>query len=465
MAKDKVKKDNPGKVGFVKFFSWNLRGVSTGANLMVLGYLTMYCTDFLGLNAAVLAGLLMGSKIIDAITDLIGGVLVDRTNTKLGRGRPYELAIIGLWLCTWLMFSVPAQWALTVKYIWVFVMYVMVNAVFTTLLNANGTAYMVRAFSNHEQYVKISTMGFVVPMVGVAAFNIALPIFLSKIATTHAGWSRLIGMIAILMTAIGLLRFFFVPETNKAVIEEKKEKEKVKLQDVIELFKKDKYIIIILIMNLVLNFSTNLGVGAYYFKYIVGNLGLQSIVAAFQIISIPLAFVIPALLKRTTCVKVIIGGAIIYVVGALVYSFAGASVPLIIVAALCTGIGSVPVSMLTGLLVIDLCDYHEYIGIPRMEGTVSAVSGFATKIGSTLSTGAAGLLLSLSGFISTTEGYVDQPQSAINMIRALMSFIPAGLWVVVAIVISLFTLEKKMPQIREELKARREAAAEAPAEE
>ena len=212
-------------------------------------------------------------------------------------------------------------------------------------------------------------------------------------------------------------------------------------------------------MNLVLNFSTNLGVGAYYFKYIVGNLGLQSIVAAFQIISIPLAFVIPALLKRTTCVKVIIGGAIIYVVGALVYSFAGASVPLIIVAALCTGIGSVPVSMLVGLLVIDLCDYHEYIGIPRMEGTVSAVSGFATKIGSTLSTGAAGLLLSLSGFISTTEGYVDQPQSAINMIRALMSFIPAGLWVVVAIVISLFTLEKKMPQIREELKARREAAA------
>ena len=458
--KDKAKKNDPGKIGFVKFFAWNLRPVSTGANLMVLGYLTLYCTDFLGLNAGVLAGLLVGSKIIDAITDLVAGVLVDHTNTKLGRGRPYELAIIGLWLCTWLMFSVPANWQMTMKYVWVFVMYVMVNAVFTTLLNANATAYTVRAFSNHEQYVKLSTLGFIVPMFGVAAFNIAFPMLLSSIATTHAGWSRLIGIIAVVMLAIGILRFIFVPETNKAVVEEeKKEKEKVNFKEILDIFKKDKYIYFILLTTLVMNFSTNLGVGAYYFKYIVGNLGLQSIVAAFQIVSIPLAFVIPSLLKRTTCVKVITIGAILYAIGAMIYSFAGANIGFIIAAALLTGIGSVPASMLVGLLIIDLCDYHEYIGMPRMEGTVSAMNGFATKVGSAISTGASGLLLTMSGFVSTTEGMVEQPESAINMIRAMMSFIPAALWIVVAISISAFRLEKKMPEIREELKVRREAAA------
>ena len=467
MAKDKVKKDNPGYVGAGKFFAWNLRGVSTGVVLMIQGYLTLYCTDFLGLNAAILAGLLMGSKIIDAFTDLAAGIMVDRTNTKLGRGRPYELAIIGLWLCTWLMFSVPAKWAMTVKYIWVFIMYVMVNAVFMTLLNANGTAYTVRAWPHREQIVKLSTQGFVVPMVGIAIFNVAFPQFLSKYASTHSGWSLLIGMVAILMTAIGLLRFFFIPEVNKDVIEEeKKEKEKVTLKDALLLFKKDKYFIFILIVNLVVNFSSNLGAGAYYFKYIVGDLGLQSIVAVFQIISIPLAFVIPVLLKRTTCVKIIVTGAILYVVGALIYSFAGASVPLIIIAAFLTGIGAVPSSMLVGLLVIDLCDYHEYIGIPRMEGTMSAVGGFASKVGSVLSTGVSGLLLTVSGFLSTDTGFVEQPQSALNMIRAMMSYIPAALWIIAAIAFSMFTLEKKMPQIREELKARREAAAaEAPATE
>ncbi len=458
MSKDKVKKENPGKIGFVKFFAWNLRPVSTGANLMILGYLTLYCTDFLGLNAGILATLLVCSKIIDAVSDLFAGVLVDRTNTKLGRGRPYELAIIGLWLCTWLMFSVPAELAMTVKYIWVFIMYVMVNAVFTTFLNANGTAYTVRAFSNHEQYVKNSTFGFVVPMVGVAIFNISLPMLLSSMATTHEGWSRLIGMISILMLAIGMLRFIFVPETNKAVMQEENKKEKVSIKEVLNVFKKDKYIIFILITTLVVNFSTNLGVGGYYFKYIVGNPGLQSIVSVFQMLSIPLAFIIPTLLKRSSCVKIISAGAVIYSVGALIYSFAGANIPLIIVASLLNGIGSVPASMLVPLLIIDLCDYHEYIGLPRMEGTVSAINGFATKVGSAVSTGISGLLLTASGFISTTEGFVQQPDSAINMIRAMMSFIPAALWILVAICMSAFKLEKQMPQIREELKARRETS-------
>ena len=459
-AKKKDKNSVPGKIGAGKFFAWNLRGVSTGAVLMIQGYLTLYCTDFLGLNAALLAALLMGSKIIDAFTDLAAGLIVDRTNTKLGRGRPYELAIIGLWLCTWLMFSVPAQWTLTVKYIWVFIMYVMVNAVFMTLLNANGTAYTVRAWPHREQIVTLSTKGFIVPMVGIAVFNIAFPQFLAKFASTHSGWSLLVGMVAVLMTAIGILRFLFIPEVNKDIIEEeKKEKEKVSLKDVGLLFKKDKYIIFILIVNVVVNFSTNLGVGAYYFKYIVGDLGLQSVVAAFQIIAVPLAFVIPTLLKRTTCVKVITGGAIIYALGAIVFSFASTRIPLIMIAAFMTGIGSVPSSMLVSLLIIDLCDYHEYIGIPRMEGTVSAVSGFANKVGSTISTGVSGLLLTVSGFISTTEGYVDQPQSALTMIRSMMCFIPAVLWIIVAITINAFTLEKKMPQIRDELKARREAAA------
>jgi len=460
--KEKIKKaKNESKIGPVKFFSWTLRGVSTGACMMVLGYLTLYCTDYLGLNAAVVGLLLVASKAIDAVTDLVAGILVDRTNTKIGRGRPYELAIFGLWICTWLLFSVPASMQTTMKYVWVFVMYVMVNAVFYTLLNANGTAYMVRAFRNHAQYVKLSTMGFVVPMIGVAAFNIALPQLLASMATSHGGWSRLVGMIAILMTAIGILRFIFVPETNEEVVEEEKKEEKVKLSDVVTLFKKDKYIIILFVMTLVMNFSTNLGVGAYYFKYIVGNLGLQSIVSAFQIISIPLAFVIPALLKRTTCAKVITGGAILYVIGAMIFFFAGANVPRIIAAALLTGIGSVPASMLVGLLLIDLADYHEYIGIPRMEGTLSAVNGFAGKVGAAISTGVSGILLSASGFISTTEGMVEQPDSAIAMIRALVSYVPAILWVLVAVSMLGFTIEAKMPQIREELKARRAEMASA----
>jgi len=92
----KTKERNPDKIGALKFFSWNLRGVSTGACLMVMGYLTIYCSDTLGLNVGIVSTMLVLSKIIDAFTDVAAGILVDRTNTKIGRGRPYELAVIGL---------------------------------------------------------------------------------------------------------------------------------------------------------------------------------------------------------------------------------------------------------------------------------------------------------------------------------------------------------------------------------
>ncbi|MCI2048746.1 MAG: MFS transporter [Lachnospiraceae bacterium] len=451
--------DNEKKIGPVKFFAWNLRGVSTGVCLMVMGYLSIYCTNTLGLNIAVVSMLLVVSKVIDAFTDLIAGLLVDKTNTKIGRGRPYELSIIGLWVCTYLLFSVPESWSMTVKYIWVLLMYIFVNAVFFTLLNANVTAYTVRAFKYHEQYVKLSTLGFVVPMVGVAVFNVIFPTLVGRIATSQAGWSRLIGITAIFMTALGLLRFIFVPETNKEITEAEQEKEKVTLKDVGILFKNDKYIFALALVQLVLNFTTNLGVTTYYFTYIVGDISKQSILALVSLVSLPLAFVIPQLLKKTSVVKVIILGNILSITAGVINFIAGSNVVLLSIAGFLGGIGTVPCSMLPMLLIIDCADYNEYIGIQRMEGTLSAVNGFAGKVGAAAATAVTGLLLAAAGFVSSTQGAATmQPGSALWMIRALYSIVPAVLWVITALTMMSYKLEKKMPEIRSTLEERRAQA-------
>ena len=461
MAEKERKPKDDKKIGAGRFFAWNLRGVSTGVCLMMQGYLTLYCSDTLGLNIGIVSMLLVVSKVIDAITDMAAGLLIDRTNTRIGRGRPYELSIIGLWICTYLMFSVPEGWTAFVKYVWILLMYISVNAVFNTLLNANGTAYMVRAFRFQEQYVKLNTYGFVVPMLGVAAFNIAFPTLVAKYAVTHAGWSRLVGIFAIFMTIIGILRFIFVPETNKDLIEASKKKEKVRLKDVGVLFRNDKYIFLIALVNLMLNFSTNIGVGSYYFKYIVGNLGALSMLSAAQVVALPLAFVIPQLLKKTTTARIIVGGIILTVAAGVVNTFAGANVPMLMIGGFLGGIGTVPCTMLLGLLLIDCADYNEYMGIQRMEGTLSAVNGFASKVGAAAATGICGILLNAARFVSSTGTVgVVQPQSAISMIRALFTYVPAALWAVTGFAMSFYKLDRKMPKIREELEVRRAAAKE-----
>jgi probable glucitol transport protein GutA len=73
---------------------------------------------------------------------------------------------------------------------------------------------MVRAFSNEKQYVSLSTYGGVVPMLLVAVFNIVFPSLMGSLATSQAGWIKLVAIFAVPMTLLGMLRFFVVKETN-----------------------------------------------------------------------------------------------------------------------------------------------------------------------------------------------------------------------------------------------------------
>ena len=109
--------------------------------------------------------------------------------------------------------------------------------------------------------------------------------------------------------------------------------------------------------------------------------------------------------------------------------------------------------MLINLMVIECADFNEWKGNQRMEGTLSSVTSFATKIGSALGAGVLGILLSASGYIGDADLI---PESALAMIRHLYSTIPAVLWLVVALSLLLYKLDKLMPGIRAELEERRQ---------
>ena len=202
-------------VPFGKLMAWSLRPGSTGVAMMILGYLTIFAVNTMKMPAALVGGLLLASKFIDGVTDLFAGLIVDRTNTKLGRGRPYELCVIGMWLSTVLMFMVPESATVVVKSIWILVMYLFANSIFYTFLNANNTVYMVRAFSSQKEYVQLSTYGGVVPMLMVLVFNVLFPTLMGTLATSQGGWIKLVLIFADPTTVPSLLRFFVKNETNE----------------------------------------------------------------------------------------------------------------------------------------------------------------------------------------------------------------------------------------------------------
>ncbi len=123
------------KAGAFKTVAFTMSSVSRAVAVISMGYLTYYATNILGMTPALVGTLLLVSKLFDGFTDVIMGAIVDKTNTKLGKARPYELAIVGIWLCTWLMFSCPKLGAVG-NAAWLFCTYTLANSLFVTMMSA-----------------------------------------------------------------------------------------------------------------------------------------------------------------------------------------------------------------------------------------------------------------------------------------------------------------------------------------
>lgn len=94
MKSEGKKKAN--KVPTKLMLAWNSRSVSMAISVVLMMQVTYYSTEILGIGSAAVGALFMAAKLFDGVTDLIAGFIIDKTNTKLGKARPYELFIIPL---------------------------------------------------------------------------------------------------------------------------------------------------------------------------------------------------------------------------------------------------------------------------------------------------------------------------------------------------------------------------------
>lgn len=430
MAKTKAPRLKENRMPFFRFLAWKSSDVTVAATYLIVNtYLTMFCSDFLGLDPAVVGIILLVSNTIDFITDFIGAILVDNTNTKLGRGRPYELGVVGLTVCTIAMFATPAGWSNGLKYAWVFFMYTFAYGVFNTMRSAAGVVYCIRGWNNNRVVIgKVSSFGGIVTTLGSMVVSTTFPRMMAKLATKPEGWLPLVAMYLVPLTLIGLLRFIFIKEDASIDVEKQ---EKVDVKAILNMMKKNKYAWFYGGMMLLFNTIQSMGTLSYYWKYIVGNTSMMGIVSIFGTLMLPLMFFFPIFLKKYSAAHVTAVGTIISAIGYLVVFFAGDRIPVLIGAALLTGFAALPISYLFNLFIMDLAEYNRKLGLAPMEASITAVfNGFGTQLGQGIGGFLTGVLLSASGYVASTgDAVVAQPDSAITMIRCLHSLIPMVLMI------------------------------------
>ena len=54
-------------------------------------FMMFYLTDTVGMNVGIVGILMAVSRLLDALTDLLFGNLLDRTSTRMGKARPWML--------------------------------------------------------------------------------------------------------------------------------------------------------------------------------------------------------------------------------------------------------------------------------------------------------------------------------------------------------------------------------------
>ncbi|MFK4836684.1 MFS transporter [Microbacterium sp. ZW T2_14] len=443
------------RLPFGKLVAWAGAGLSAAANFIILGYVAIYCTDTLGLSPAIVGVLLLVSNLCNAALALVAAYIVDRSpETRWGKARPYEFAIIGIWATTWLMFSTPSALGETGRIIWVFVTFIMIQAVFRTLLDANDNLYLARAFYGRRVYAKVTTRSGIVTSLGAIAVTVTLPMVLNAAGKSPEGWSTAIAWFAIPLAIIGMSRFVFVKETHLTA---DAGAPPVKVRDILVALKGNTWIFAIAALQLFASAINGAGAGAYYFRYVVGDLGMQSIVLGAGILILPSIIFLPVIMKRVAISRIIMAGAVAGMIGSTINAFAGASIPMLIVGGLFTGLALLPVSYLAAVLILDLCSYNEWKGNRRLESTIGAIVGIFTKIGAGLAGAFVGLVLTIAGYDGGAE---TQAPAANSAIVALYSWFPLALFAGVFVVMMVYGRFDRfiLPQAQAELEARGEEA-------
>lgn len=118
------------EIGHRERFSYSLGDV--GANLVwatLSTFMTFFFTDIAGIGAMYIGTIFLISRLLDSFSDVAMGIIVDRTNTRYGKARPWLLWVaVPYAIGAVLLFSVP-NFSMTGKIIYAFLTYNLMTTV------------------------------------------------------------------------------------------------------------------------------------------------------------------------------------------------------------------------------------------------------------------------------------------------------------------------------------------------
>ncbi|MCU7366282.1 MFS transporter [Pantoea stewartii] len=180
---------------------------------LITNFLTFFYTDVFGLTPALVGTLFMVLRIFDAISDPVMGVIADRTHSRWGRFRPWQLWIaLPVGIIGTLTFTAPAL-SMDMKLVWAFATYLLLSLSYTAI-NVPYCALINTMTTRHSEVLSCQSWRFV--LCGVAGFlvSVGLPWLVAELGKGNAvlGYRAGVGILCGLAVVMFLCCFFWVRE-------------------------------------------------------------------------------------------------------------------------------------------------------------------------------------------------------------------------------------------------------------
>lgn len=419
-------------------------------------FIMIYLTNTVGLNAGVIGSLIAFSKILDGVSDVFFGSMIDKTHSKMGKARPWMLwAYIGCAITLVAAFAVPTDMGKTSQYIWFFITYTLLNAGFYTANNIAYSTLTALVTKNAKERVQMGSIRFMFAF-GTSFLIQTITIgAVAKLGGGAAGWRTIAiiyAVIGIISNTVAVLSVKELPPEELAPQDEKKKEEKYSLIEAGKMLLHNKYYIVILIIDVLRQtYSSIINMGIYFMTYVLGKAELLGTFSgAINLASIiGLAFLPALVAKHKGYYKLNFSGYVISALGRGVVVVAGyiGSVPLMLVG---TAIGAIGMSPWQGNLnaLVAECSEHTFLKYgKRIDGTMYSCTSMGLKLGGGLGIAIVGWLLDLGGF----DGQLAvQSQSCINMLHFMYLWLPMIINIIIVVLLTQLNVEKANEKLRAE---------------
>ncbi len=443
--------------------SWGVRLSYAGGDVacnvvfgMVGTLLTLFYTDYVGINPAIVGLIMLASRVFDGFSDLVMGIIVEKTNSKWGKSRPWILWMsVPYALSAILLFTVPHTQGM-VQAIYIFVTYNFCTTVCYTAINLpyGSLSAMMTRISSERDMLSVVRMGLS-PIGKIIAVTCTTPL-VKLFGDDQAAWVKTMAIWAVI--ALILLVICFINCKETVVIAGKEKADAVPIGKGLKLLVTNKYFwaVLLLWMFQSVSFSVSGTILPYYCKYIFNNdTWLYSALYLTEIlVLVAFIFLCTPLIRKHGKRNIALVGSIIALAGQILFFLNPYSVPWMFMSCITRSIGLAPLNAVVFGMIGDVVEYGQWKTHVRQESLIFAGGSIGTKVGAGVASAAMTGLLSLAGYLSTTTGVATQPDSALNMIINIYKIGPIIVAAGVLIVLLFYKLDTYYDKIMNELMER-----------